>query len=86
VSVIPVDAPPGTAAGKPMPGSFLQRLALATDEYFARRTKRTLPEATLRRSRQDFERCRRLIHKTSMAPVTADIHGASRLGVLQTRP
>jgi hypothetical protein len=86
MSVIPVAAPPDTAAGKPMPEGFWQRLALALDEYFAQRTKQTVPEATLRRSRQDFERCRRLMHKTSMAPVCADIHRASRLGVLHTRP
>ncbi len=70
MSVILVDAPPDTG-GKPISGSFWQRLALALDEYFAQRTKRTVPEATLRRSRQDFERCRRLMHKTSMAAVAA---------------
>jgi len=86
MSVIPVDAPLDTAAGKSMPEGFWQRLALALDEYLAQRTMRTVPEATLRRSRQDFERCRRLMHKTSMAPVCTDVHCASRLGVLQTRP
>jgi len=73
MSVIPVDAPPDTAAGTPMPEGFWRRLALALDEYFAQRTKQTLPEATLRRSRQDFERCRRLMHKTAMAPVFANV-------------
>jgi len=82
MSVIPVDAPPDTAGRKPMPGGFWQRLALTLDEYFARRTKQTVPEATLRRSRQDFERCRRLMHKAAMPPVRADVHRASRLGVL----
>ena len=74
MSVILVDAPPDTG-GKPISGSFWQRLALALDEYFAQRTKRTVPEATLRRSRQDLARCRRLMHKTSMAAVAA---GAAR--------
>jgi len=86
MSVIPVDAPFDTGGGKPMPGGFWQRLALALDEYFAQRTKQMLPEATLRRSRRDFERCRRLMHKTAMAPVSADVHRVARLGVLQTRP
>jgi hypothetical protein len=86
MSVIPVDAPSDTGGGKPMPEGFWQRLALALDEYFAQRTKRTVPAATLRRSRQDFERCRRLMHKTSMAAVTADVHRASRFGILPTRP
>jgi hypothetical protein len=86
MSVIRVDAPPNTAAGKQLPGSFWQRLAPALDEYFAKLTKRTVPEATLRRSRQEFERCRRLMHKTSMVPVTAAVHRASRLGVLKMRP
>jgi hypothetical protein len=85
MSVIRVDAPPDTAGGKPLPGSFSQRLALTLDEYFAKRTKRTVPEATLRRSRQEFERCRRLMHKTSMVPVTAAVHRASRHSVLETR-
>ncbi len=75
MSVIPVDIPPDTSGGQPTSGSFWQRLALAVDEYFAQRTKRTVPEATLRRSRQDFERCRRLMHKTSMAAVAAGAAG-----------
>ncbi len=75
MSVIPVDTLSDTDGGKPIPGGFWQRLALVLDEYLAQRTKRTVPEATLRRSKQEFERCRRLIHKTSMAAVAA---GAAR--------
>jgi len=86
MSVIPVDTPSDTDGGKPILGGFWQRLALALDEYFAQRTKRTVPEATLRRSRQEFERCRRLMHKSSMSVITADVHRASRFGVLPTRP
>ena len=85
MSVFPVDTPPDTAGGQTTSGSFWQRLALALDEYFAQRTKRTVPEATLRRAKQEFERCRRLMHKTATAPVTAEVHRPSRLGVLETR-
>lgn len=86
MSVIPVDTLPDTACGRPTSGSFWQRLALVLDEYFAQRTKRTVPEATLRRSRQEFKRCRRLLHKTSMLAVAVDVHRASRIELLPTRP
>jgi len=64
VSVIPVDEPPG-ATGAAKPGGFWQRLAQALDGYFVDRTKRTVPEITLRRSKHDIARCRRLMHKSS---------------------
>lgn len=64
MSVMSVHLPP--AAGRARkPRGFWQRLALAVDRYFADRTKLAVPQATLRRSRQEFERCRRLLHKTT---------------------
>ena len=50
-------------SGTSEPAGFWQRLVLALDEYFADKSKWTVPEATMRRSRQDFDRCRRLMHK-----------------------
>ncbi|MGO9701201.1 MAG: hypothetical protein ACLPX7_18265 [Xanthobacteraceae bacterium] len=50
-------------SGKPEAAGFWQRLILVLDEYFADKSKWTVPAATLRRSKQDFERCRRLMHK-----------------------
>lgn len=64
MSVISLHAPHDAAGSEQEPRDFWQRLALTVDRYFADRTKRTVPQATLRRSRQDFERCRRLLHKT----------------------
>lgn len=84
MSVIPVDKPPG-AAGAVKPGGFWQWLARAIDEYFVDRTKRVVPETTLRRSRHEINRCRRLIHKDSLVPVAAIVNRASR-GATQTQP
>ncbi len=68
MSVIPVDEPPGarTDAAK---RNFWQRLARALDAYFVDRTKRAVPEITLRRCKHDVDRLRRLMHKNSLVPV-----------------
>jgi hypothetical protein len=86
MSVIPVDAPRDTAGGEPMPRGFWRKCAVALDKYFAQRTKQTVPEAALRRSRQDFERCRRLMHKSAMVPGSTDASRASRFGIFQALP
>ena len=73
MSVIPVDEPPG----------FWQKVAQTLDAYFADRTKRAVPEITLRRSRHEIARCRRLMHKPIAAPIEAS-PGSSRVAL--TRP
>ena len=78
MSVIPVDEPPGAAIGAAKPKGFWQRLAQAIDEYFVDRTKRAVPETTLRRSRHEINRCRQLMHRRSFAPVGAGIDLRSR--------
>ena len=71
MSVIPVDETPG--AGKSAARrSFLQRLAQALDAYFVDRTKRAVPEITLRRCKHDIDRLRRLMHRESLVPVGAN--------------
>ncbi len=64
MSVIAVDEPPGARHS-----SFWGRLAQALDEYFADRTRRAVPEITLRRSKHDIDRLRRLMHRNSLVPV-----------------
>jgi hypothetical protein len=86
MSVIPVDVPPGTTNGGVKPRGLWQRLARALDEYFVDRTKRSVPEVTLRRCKHDIDRLRRLMHKGSMAPAEANISHVSRRRVAQTRP
>ncbi len=86
MSVIPVDEPPGATNGAAKPRGFWQRLAQALDEYFVDRTKRAVPEITLRRSKHDINRCRRLMLESSMAPVDASISHMSPRRVAQTRP
>ena len=71
MSVIPVDEPPGAAISAAEPRSFWQRLAQALDEYFVDRTKRAVPEITLRRSKHDIDRLRRLMHRSSLVPASA---------------
>jgi hypothetical protein len=51
--------------------SAWRRLMAAVDAYFAKRTSRAVPEATLRRARREVERCRRLMHRHIEAPVAA---------------
>ena len=72
MSVNPVDEPPGARAGAAQQ-SFWQRLAQALDAYFVDRTKRAVPEITLRRCKHDVDRLRRLMHKNSLVPVGAGL-------------
>jgi hypothetical protein len=63
MSVIPVGESPG----------FWQRFAQALDAYCASRTGRAVPEITLRRSRHEIARCRRLMHKHVAVPAKTNI-------------
>jgi hypothetical protein len=62
MSVIPVDEP-GAVTGAANPQRFWQRLAQALDAYFVDRSRRAMPAATLRRSKHEIDRCRRLMRK-----------------------
>ena len=73
MSVIPVDEPPGAGTSAAKPRSFWQRLAQALDEYLADRMKRAVPEITLRRSKHDIDRLRRLMHRSSLVPAGANM-------------
>ena len=84
MSVIPVDEPRGATNGGVKPRGLWQRLARVLDEYFVDRTKRAVPEITLRRCKHDIDRLRRLMHKSSMVPVDASISRVSRRRVAQT--
>ena len=86
MSVIPVDEPPGPAIGAAEPGGFWQRLSRAIDEYFVARTRRAVPEATLRRSRHEINRCRQLMHSNSLAPVGASIDLRPRHRITRAQP
>lgn len=82
MSVIPVDEPPGAADRALKPPGFWRRLAQALDQLFVDRTRRAVPEHTLRRSRQELQRCRRLMLKGALAPVApsktpASLHRAA---------
>jgi hypothetical protein len=68
MSVIPVNEPP----------SFWKKFAQALDTYLAERTKRAVPEITLRRSGREIARCRRLMHKHEATPITTGL-GSARL-------
>jgi hypothetical protein len=86
MSVIAFDEPPGAGNGAAKRGSFWQRLAQAIDEYCVDRTRRAIPETTLRRSRHEINRCRRLMHRSSLAPVGANIDLASRHRITRAQP
>jgi hypothetical protein len=63
MSVIPVDEPYG----------FWHRFAQALDAYFADRTKRAVPEITLRRSKHEIARCHRLLRRAQAAPIKTSL-------------
>jgi len=45
------------------PAGFWRRLSRALDGYFVVRAKCAVPEITLRRSKNEIARCRRLMHQ-----------------------
>ena len=69
MSVIPADEFGGAGNAAPKPKSFWQRLSRAVDAYLAARTKKAIPAITLRRSRHEIMRCRRLMHRSIAVPV-----------------
>jgi hypothetical protein len=54
---------------------FCQTSARSLDAYFAGRTRQAVPEVTLRRSKHEIARCRRLVHKRVAAPFEANVTG-----------
>lgn len=80
MSVIPVDQPRPASRG-----GFWQSLAQALDRYFVDRSRRAVPASTVRRSKHDIERCRRLMHKSALASVGPGIGSGSRGRVAQPR-
>ena len=70
MSVIPVDEPPGGTAAATKRGGFWRSLAQALDAYFVDRSRRAVSPNTLRRSKLDIDRCRRLMHKSALAPAS----------------
>ena len=70
MSVIPAHELGGAANAAPTPESVWQRLSRAIDAYLAERTKKAIPAITLRRSRHEIARCRRLMR--SRVAVAAD--------------
>jgi hypothetical protein len=52
------------------PSGFWQKFAHALDAYFAGRTQRVVSEITLRRSKHEIARCRRLMHKQAAVPTS----------------
>ncbi len=84
MSVVPVDEPPSVTAAKRK--GFWRRLAQTLDEHFAARSKRAVPAATLRRSKHDIDRCRRLMRKNALASVGANFATISHQRVGQAQP
>jgi hypothetical protein len=72
MNVIPADQSiPATATNGATPLGFWRRLAQAVDEYVADRSARAVPVTTLRRSRRDTARFRRLMK----APTSSAVGG-----------
>jgi hypothetical protein len=69
--VIPADEPGGAGDAAPKPEGFRQGLSRAIDAYLADRTKKPIPAITLRRSRYEIARCRRLARSRVAVPAHA---------------
>ena len=63
---------------------FWQTLARTLDELVVNRARRTVPEIVLRRSKQDVDRCRRLMLKPRVATVDARNIGHPQRGLVRT--
>lgn len=79
MSVIPES--PGGASRTTKREGFWQRLMAALDQHFVERAKRAVPAVTLRNSKRDMDRCRRLMHQAAAIPSEARIGRGA-----QTRP
>lgn len=73
MSVISIDQPPGAGAHAAKRDSVWQRVAHALDAYLVDRSRRAMPAATLRRSKHDIDRCRRLMHRGSAMATAASL-------------
>jgi hypothetical protein len=69
MSVVPADEPSTASRATPKPERSWQRLSRAIDAYLAERVKKAIPAITLRRSRHEIMRCRRLMHRRVAVPV-----------------
>jgi hypothetical protein len=77
MSVVPADEPSRAGNAATKPEWFWQQLSRAVDAYLAERIKKAIPAITLRRSRHELMRCRRLIHSRVAVPVDTS-HGRQR--------
>jgi hypothetical protein len=75
MSVISADEPPGAGNGAAKPEGFWQRLGQVLDAYVAEQSKRAVPAITLRRSKHELARCRRLMHRPNAVPVETSLSG-----------
>ena len=64
MSVFPIDGSPFVFAGAVKQGVW-RRLAQAIDAYCIQRSKRIVPDVTLRRSKREIARCRQIMRKPS---------------------
>jgi len=78
VSLSPIGSAVKAAIGAAKPRRFWRGFARALDRLVVDRSKRAVPAAALRRSRQDIERCRRLLLCVAAAAVTNDSGAARR--------
>ncbi len=83
---ITVDGLPGVTRVAANRSGLWRRLAQALDRHFADRSKRAVPAVTLRRSRYDIERCRRLMHKNALESIGSGLANISHGRVTRARP
>lgn len=83
MGVVPTDPAPSAANRGGQPQTFWQRIAQSLDRLAVDRSQRTVSPAALRRSKYEFERCRRMLHGF-VAPAPASIDRAPSLRAIKT--
>ena len=81
MSVTPVDEPLGVTSTTTKPKGFCQRLMASLDRHFVERSKQAVPAVTLRRTKHEIDRCRRLMRETAAVPSEPNLRRGT-----QTRP
>jgi hypothetical protein len=74
----PTHAESHPASTAPTAPGFWWKLVQAFDDYLVERTKQTVPEVTLRRSKREIDHCRRLMHKRAITPAAIGINRVPR--------
>jgi hypothetical protein len=84
MGLIAKDAVSRAANRADRPQTLWQGISRALDRFVVCRSRLFVPAVALRRSKYDFDRCRQLMLRGSISPVTATVYRVPSLRVGQT--